>query len=438
MSTEVENSHRQTLVHLLRSGKTPTEAAKELGRSRSWCYKWKERFRQASWAGLKERSRAPHHIARKTSERIRQVILRTRSELEAEALQVDDLSYIGANAIFGRLQSQGMVSVPSVSTIERILRQAGAVKPRQPKLVKEVDYPTLHANVVHQLTQVDIVPHYLQGGMSIACFNAIDVVSRFPAGKQYQNKRSGEVLDFLVYIWREMGISEYLQFDNESCFSGGYKHPGVIGQAVRLALHVGTQPVFSPIYHPESNAYVERFHQDYSGFVWKKAIMAGLADVRKRSGLFFPNYRNSHHHSGLAGKSPLQIHSQTPIRKLPFGFCAPKKLPITEGQVHFMRPVTKERQVLILNKIWDVKLAEQNQGVWATLFLTPKSAALRIYDAVPGAPNRRCLAEHPFPLKEPVVPLQAIFKPAMQQRKSWIHAIRDFFQPPISTPSTMS
>src|SRR3972149_2208359 len=437
MSTKIENSQRQALVHLLRSGKTPTEAAKELERSRSWCYKWQERYQQQSWAGLKERSRAPHRIARKTSERIRQVVLRTRSELEVEALQADQLSYTGANAIFGRLQSQGMSTIPGISTIERILRQSGAIKPRQPKLVKQVDYPTLHANVVHQLTQVDIVPHYLQGGMSIACFNAIDVVSRFPAGKQYQNKGSGEVLDFLVHIWREMGISEYLQFDNESCFSGGYKHPGVIGQAVRLALYVGSQPMFSPIYHPESNAYVERFHQDYSGFVWKKAIMSGLADVRRRSGLFFPNYRNSHHHSELAGKSPQQAHLQTPVHKLPFGFFAPKKLPITEGQVHFMRPVTKERQVLILNKIWDVKLAEQDQGVWATLFLTQKGATLRIYDAVPSAPNRRCLAEHPFPLKEPVVPLKVIFKPAALQQKSCIQAIRIFFQPPVSTPSTM-
>jgi predicted NAD-dependent protein-ADP-ribosyltransferase YbiA (DUF1768 family) len=437
MGTKAEDSQRQALVHLLRSGKTPAEAAKELGRSRSWCYKWQERFRQASWAGLKERSRAPHYISRKTPERVRQVILRTRSELEAEALQPDQLSYIGAGAIFGRLQGQGMGSLPGISTIERILRQSGKIKPRLPKPAKEVDYPTLHADQVHQLTQVDIVPHYLQGGISIACFNAIDVVSRYPAGKQYKTKGSSDVLDFLPHIWQEMGISDYLQLDNESCFNGGYKHPGVVGQAVRLALYVGVQPIFSPYYHPESNAYVERFHQDYSGFVWKKALMSDLAEVRKRSGLFFPNYRNSHHHSELGGKSPQQVHSQGVVRKLPFDFCRPKKLPITEGQVHFMRAVTKERQVLILNKTWDVKLAEQDQGVWATLFLSQKNALLRIYDAVPGAPIRRCLAEYPFPLQEPVVPLQDIFKPAAMRQKSWLQIIHDFFRPPVSTPSTM-
>jgi len=160
MSTKTTDSERQALVHLLRSGKTPAEAAKELGRARSWCYKWQGRFRQAGWAGLKERSRAPQRVARKTSERVRQTILRTRSKLEAEALQPDHLGYIGAGAILGRLQSQGLTSLPSLSTIERVLRQAGASKPRQPKSKKEVDYPTLHATTVQQLTQVDIVPHY--------------------------------------------------------------------------------------------------------------------------------------------------------------------------------------------------------------------------------------------------------------------------------------
>jgi len=433
-----KDSQRQTVIHLLRSGKTPAEAAKELGRSRSWSYKWRERYRQAGWDGLKERSRAPDHIARKTSEQMRQVILQTRSELEAEALQTDQLSYIGANAILGRLQSQGLTCLPGVSTIERILRQSGATKPLQPKPENEVQYPSLQVDAVHRLTQIDIVPHYLKGGMSIACFNAIDVASRYPAGKQYENKRSQDACDFLVHLWHELGISPYLQMDNESCFSGGYKHPWVVGLVVRLALYVGVQPVFSPFYHPESNAYVERFHQDYTAFVWKKGVLNNLADVRQRSALFFPNYRNSHHHSALGGSSPQQIHVQRSVRKLPAGFSIPKKLPITEGQVHFMRPVTKERQVLILNKTWNVPLAEQDHGVWATLFLTPSGAKLRIYDGAPDAPKRRCLAEHPFPLTEPVLPLQAAFQGMAIQRKSWWQLLRNIFQRPVSTPSTIS
>jgi len=438
MSEQADLEDRKVLIHLLNSGKKPREAAQELGRSRAWAYKWKNRFDQDGWTGLQAHSRVPQHVPGRTSTEIRQEIVRIRSELEAEAEDKDSLGYIGADAIYGRLLLGGIQSPPAVSTIERILRQAGKTKPRLPQAEKEVMYPHLKPNGVHQLTQVDIVPHYLTGGESIACFNSIDVVSRYPAGKQYASKRSGDAMDFLLRTWRELGFSDYLQMDNESCFSGGYKHPGVIGKVVRLALYVGVQPVFSPFYHPESNAFVERFHQDYLDFVWKKEHLEDLAAVRQRSALFFPNYRNSHHHSALGGRAPLEIHRTVPARKLPFGFSPPNPLPITAGQVHFLRAADENRNVLILNKVWSAGLGVPDQGVWATLSLKPGGATLRIYNAAPDAQKRRCLAEHPFPLKEPVVPLLPQFDPKQARLPWWQTALASLFKHPSLTPSTMS
>lgn len=438
MSEQADQEDRKSLVHLLNSGKKPREAAQLLGRSRGWAYKWKDRFEQEGWAGLQARSRAPQHVPGRTSAMICREIERIRSELEAEAEAPDSLGYIGADAIYGRLLVQGIGSPPAVSTIERILRQAGKTKPRLPQAEKEVVYPHLKPSGVHQLTQVDIVPHYLTGGESIACFNSIDVVSRYPAGKQYANKCSGDAMDFILHTWRELGLSDYLQMDNESCFSGGYKHPGVIGKVVRLALYVGVQPVFSPFYHPESNAYVERFHQDYSDFVWKKEHLEDLAAVHQRSALFFPNYRSSHHHSALSGRSPLQIHRAVPARKLPLGFSPPNPLPITTGQAHFLRAVDDKCNVLILNKVWSAGLGVPDQGVWTTLSLKPGGATLRIYDAAPDAHKRRCLAEHPFPLKEPVVPLLPQFDPKQARLPWWQTVLASLFKRPAWTPSTMS
>jgi transposase InsO family protein len=438
MSEQADLEDRKALIHLLNSGKTPREAAQVLGRSRGWAYKWKDRFEQDGWAGLQAHSRTPQHIARQTATEIRQEIVRIRCELEAEAEAPDSLGYVGADAIYGRLLHQGIKSPPAVSTIERILRHAGKTRPRLPQAEKEVVYPHLKPSGVHQLIQVDIVPHYLTGGESIACFNSIDVVSRNPAGKQCANKRSRDALDFILHTWRELGLSDHLQMDNESCFSGGYKHPGVIGKVVRLALYVGVQPVFSPYYHPQSNAFVERFHQDYSDFVWKKEHLENLAAVHQRSALFFPNYRNSHHHSALGGRSPLEIHRAVPVRKLPLGFSPPNPLPITAGQVHFLRAVDENRNVLILNKVWSAGLGVPNQGVWATLFLKPGGATLRIYDAAPDAQKRCCLAEHPFPLKEPVIPLLPQFDPKQARLPRWQTALTSLFKRLILTPSTMS
>ena len=438
MCEQADYEDRKSLIHLLNSGKKPREAAQEMGRSPAWAYKWKKRYEREGWTGLRSRSRIPKHIVRSTPVEVRQEILRIRSELEAEAENKDNLGYIGADAIYGRLCSAGITALPAVSTIERILRQAGKTRPNLPQMEKEVVYPHLKPSAVHQLTQVDIVPHYLTGGQSIACFNSIDVVSRYPAGKQFAHKRSVDAVEFIIHTWREMGLSEYLQMDNESCFNGGYKHPGVIGKVVRLALYVGVQPVFSPFYHPQSNAFVERFHQDYSDFVWKKEHLEDLAAVHQRSALFFPNYRNSHHHSALAGQSPLEIHHTVPAHQLPFGFSRPNPLPITVGQVHFLRAVNENRSVLILNKIWSAGLGVPDQGVWATLALKLSGATLRIYDAAPDAPKRRCLAEHPFPLNEPVVPLQAQFAHKQTGLNWWHTLLISVFKRPALTPSTMS
>lgn len=437
MEPEIFANQRYALIHLLRSGKTPRQAARELGRPFSWVHKWKKRYEQEGWGGLEERSKAPRHVKKKTPEAMRREILRLRSELETEAQTKDELGYIGSDAIYGRLCAEGCTAIPSVCTIERILRQAGVTRPHLPKAEMEVVYPQLRPAAVHQLTQIDIVPHYLSGGEAIACFNGIDVVSRYPAGEQYSSKSSKEALGFLAHIWNELGLSEYLQMDNESCFSGGYKHPGVIGKAVRLALYVGVQVIFSPFYHPESNAYVERFHQDYSKFVWEKEHLEDLSAVHRRSGLFFPHFRHSTHHSALGGHTPGEIHRGAPVRKLPAGFCVPSKLPITAGQIHFMRAVDQKGEVFILNKLWSAGTAQPGQGVWGTLFLKPTGATLRIYDAAPDIPNRHCLAIHPFPLKEEVVPLQPRFTPATQS-STWRQILIGLFKRSHPAPSTMS
>jgi hypothetical protein len=35
---------------------------------------------------------------------------------------------------------------------------------------------------------MDNVPHYLSGGTLVNCFNALDVISRYPDGQQYERK----------------------------------------------------------------------------------------------------------------------------------------------------------------------------------------------------------------------------------------------------------
>ena len=404
-------AQRETAIHLLRSGQTSREVAEQLGRHVSWVYKCRKRYAEEGWDGLQDRSRAPHHVANKLPEQVRRAIRQARSELEAEAERKEGLGYIGAPAVLARLRDKKCACLPSRATIERVLRDAEMTRPHRSQAEREEHYPHLHPTEPQQLCQVDIVPHFLTGGQAIACFNSIDVVSRYPSGRQSLRRRSVDAAQSLIHIWQEQGIPAYTQVDNEACFSGGFTHKGVLGKVVRLALSVGTELVFSPVRYPESNGYVERFHQDYNRPVWKNTHLKDLADVQQHSQAFYRAYRRSHHHSALRGQCPAQVHAQRTMHKLSTHFRLPKsKQPLTEGRVHFIRKVSAQQTVSILNLVWDVPEAQSIQGVWATLEITPQGATLRIYDAAPDATHRTCLAKHPFPLTEQVHPLRPEFQ----------------------------
>jgi hypothetical protein len=330
--------------------------------------------------------------------------------LEAEATEPGKLSYIGAYVVQARLRQKSIAPLPSITSIERELRVAQLTRPRQPSEAPEILYPRLQPKQPLELIQVDIVPHYLPGGPCVSCFNAIDVVSRFPTGQPSLTKRSVDAVNFLLHVWREIGIPAFTQVDNESCFSGGFTHPGVLGKVLRVALLVGTQLVFSPIRHPESNGTIERFHQDYSKNLWDKIELPDFQAIQHHSPAFFAAYRHSQHHSALRGHCPADLHPARLPYSLPAGFCLPDRLPVTVGQVHFIRRVSQENQVRLLNLDWEMPLAQPDAGVWATLEFIIQGATLRIFDAAPDALDRTCLAEYNFPLKEEVQPLAAMFQ----------------------------
>ncbi len=400
---DTEKNAREKAIHLLRSGSNVQEVAKACGHSERWVYKWQARYEADGWAGLESQSRAPKKHGRKLTKVMRRTILRTRSELEAEAASGQGLKYIGARAIRTRLKKKRLRWIPSCPTIERILSQAGMTRPQEPRI--EVKYPHLKPNRPHELVQVDIVPHFLTGGMRMNCFNAIDIVSRYPTGEAYPQRRAVDAANFLIHVWQEIGIPTYTQVDNEGCFSGGTTHPYVLGTVARLALFVGTELLFSPVYHPKSNGYVERFHQDYNLHVWKDTYLQDLKQVRQESKRFFARYRQSEHHSKLNERSPAEVHGSVSGQKLSLDFeMDPKKLPLYAGRLHFLRRVQADKTVSVLNVSWPVRSVLPDRGVWVTLNLTPQDVNLSIYDKAPDVATRICLDSHPFPLVENVLP----------------------------------
>ena len=160
MATLLEQ--RISAIHLLRAGRSVKAVAQEMGRTPRWVRKWWKRYKAEGWAGLQDRSRRPHRLAKQTAEEVKQAIRQTRSELEAEASQGQGLRYIGGQAIRTRLREKRVHPLPSTSTIERVIRAAEMTRPYRHPVQDEVQYPHLHVKQPHTLLQADIVPHYLK------------------------------------------------------------------------------------------------------------------------------------------------------------------------------------------------------------------------------------------------------------------------------------
>jgi len=168
--------------------------------------------------------------------------------------------------------------------------------------------------------------------------------------------------------------------------------------------------------------------------VWDKVVLPDFPAVQTRSQEFFTRYATQHYPQALHGQPPAAC-AQTlpPRRQLPAALPLPHPLPLTAGQVHFMRRVDATRHISVLNVTWAVPQAQPSQGVWGTLALPPPQTAwLRVFDQAPDAPARQCLATHPFPLKEPGLPFETRFRalppppaPAMPRSQAPALELRD-------------
>src|SRR5882672_4293116 len=104
-----------------RPGARMAELCRQYGIARETGYKWLNRFKRESYAGLEERSRAPHSSPLMKAEELVQAILMAR---EAHPRW-------GPKKLHGLVKRQFGGETPSESTIARVLRRFGQVRVRR-------------------------------------------------------------------------------------------------------------------------------------------------------------------------------------------------------------------------------------------------------------------------------------------------------------------
>jgi transposase len=111
---------RRKAFKLFDKGKSMREMLQLIPRSRSWLYKWKQRFQQHGFAALKSCSKAPLHSPQRYPPPRRALVLNLRKRLRRATAGLS-----GARAIRRELKHHHRRKrIPALSTINRWLKEA--------------------------------------------------------------------------------------------------------------------------------------------------------------------------------------------------------------------------------------------------------------------------------------------------------------------------
>ena len=139
--------------------------------------------------------------------------------------------------------------------------------------------------------------------------------------------------------------------------------------------------------------------------------------MRRAAPQFVRFYMERYHPPALQGATPGQAEEQVRRQQLTAEEVAllPSVLPLTAGRVHFLRLVTAEGQITLLNETWSVGKRLAGQYVWATI--NTQRRRLQIYHRQSAQAHVRLVRAFRYALHEQVVPLAAQFQRPYQRRR---------------------
>jgi hypothetical protein len=292
-----------------------------------------QRLDRVDWA---DRSHRPHRVRRTASELETRIV-----ELRQELKTTSALGEYGAAAIARALEAQGY-RLPAVRTIHRVLARAGALdarhRVRRPAPPPGWYLPRVAAGLA-ELDSWDFVEGLvLQGGPEVEVLNVIALQSGLIGSWPALPYTAARTLDVMLTHWREVGLPDFAQFDNDTRFQGAHQHRDVISRVMRLCLHLGVTPVFTvPREHGFQNR-LENFNGRWQAKVWGRFHHDSLAALQARSIAYVQAAR---------ARLPARREALPDRRPIPSGFALDLQAPL-HGQIIFLRRTTEGGSVELL------------------------------------------------------------------------------------------
>lgn len=392
MDEQHERHLRRKAIRLQVQGLPVAHILKVVQRSKAWFNKWLHRFEQFGAAGLKSRSRRPHHQPQALRPALVRAIVRTRQRLVRQRVGL-----IGPRAIQREFERLGG-TVPSRTTIKRVLRQHGLI----PTVPPPSYFPRPREVLTDSLHALDWTCRYLDDGIKVYAFHTLNLRTRACVQTIAADKQGQTVIRHLLHTWQTLGIPAFLQLDNDAAFCGGYKTPRRIGQVVRLCLYLGIELIFLPVAEPERNGEVEELNGLWSRASWQRQHFSSFRRVHCSSPRFVQWYMRCYAPPALAGKTPAQAQRAEHLRRLTAIQIRhlPETLPITAGRIHFIRRVQADGTIAFLSETWRVGRRFTGRYVWATI--TTHRHCLDIWYQRSAQTEWRLIKSFAYPLPEQV------------------------------------
>ena len=219
-------------------------------------YKWRRRYLEEGYAGLTEASRAPKGSPNSLDE---DTVIALISLKQAHP-------YWGGKKILALYaKTHKGCSLPSLSSVNRVLRKAGLVRARRVRRVSP-ESDRLHVRIepkeCNDVWAIDFKGWWRSDGEMCEPFTVRDLFSRkVLCAKLMDSRTSGAVRAVMEDLFRKYGLPKAIRSDNGSPFAS----PNGILSLTQLSawwISLGIIPSRTQKGHPGQNGSLERFHAD--------------------------------------------------------------------------------------------------------------------------------------------------------------------------------
>lgn len=301
MANTIQEERWRWLKPIINKELRLVEVAKVCPHSERSLKRWKKAYETLGMAGLIPKSTEPKTSPKETPIRLKELVIDRRKETK-----------LCAKKIHWKLEKEG-VSVP-VSTIGKILKDEGLVKPYR---MKKIKYK--HIKVERQpgeLVEIDVkhVTGPIQG-RKYHQYTAIDTASRWRHLEIFDEESTIHSVQFLQIVLAKFPHPiKAIKTDNHSTFTNYY-----VGTNKRSDLTVKTIHALDQfcakqgIVHylidpgkPTQNGRVERSHGEDQRKFYQQNTFTSVTDLRSKI-IIWNEYYNNLEHCSLNGKTPVEM-----------------------------------------------------------------------------------------------------------------------------------